>query len=97
MIEHLVFLKLKPHVSNDAELKIIEGLKKLPETIKEIKELSVGKNFSSRNKGFQIGLRVFFENKINLEKYIEHPDHVSVLNEFIKPVLEDIIVVDYEF
>lgn len=94
MIEHLVLLKVKDESTCDA---IIKALNELVSKIDSIKSLSVGKNFCDRNKGYQIGLRVTFENKKGLDDYQVHPAHQEVLNTLIKPSLDDVIALDYEF
>ncbi len=94
MIEHLVLLKIK---NTNYISRIIESLNELPKKINCIESLSVGENFCERNKGFQIGLRVTFKSKEDLDQYQVHEDHQKVLNELIKPHIEDIIALDYSF
>ncbi|MFZ8933399.1 MAG: Dabb family protein [Bacteriovoracaceae bacterium] len=94
MIDHLVLLKIK---DTNAIATIVNELKQLQSKISEIKSLSVGENFCDRNKGFQVGLRVTFDSQEDLDKYQIHPEHQRVLNNFIKPHLEDVIAVDYCF
>ena len=95
MIEHLVFLKLKKDVSEDEYHKIISSLKELPSKIEVIKRLKVGRNFSQRNQGYEIGLSVTLNDEASLNTYRDHPDHVEVLEKLIKPCLEDVIAIDF--
>ncbi len=94
MIEHIVLLKIKNETTIAS---IISELKSLSSKIAEIQDLSVGENFCDRNKGYQIGLRVTFNSESDLDKYQIHPEHQRVLNDFIKPNLEEVIAVDYHF
>jgi hypothetical protein len=40
------------------------------------RRLKVGKNFSDRNQGYNIGLSVTVNNKEDLDIYRFHPDHI---------------------
>jgi hypothetical protein len=93
MIEHLVFLKLNDEGSNID--KVISALVALKGKVPAIEEISCGRNFSDRSKGFNVGLRVVVKNEAAIDEYRLHPLHVDVLNNIIKPVLEDMIVCDY--
>jgi len=55
-----------------------------------------GKNISDRSKGFQFGARVTFTDKAALGVYATHPEHVKFV-ELLKPLTDDMAVVDYEF
>ena len=95
MVEHLVFLKLKKDVTDDEYHKIISSLKELPSKIDVIERLRVGRNFSQRNQGYGIGLSVTLNDETSLEIYRDHPDHVEILENLIKPCLEDVIAIDF--
>jgi hypothetical protein len=96
MIEHLVLLKLKPDASAAEEEQMVKALKSLSKFIPVIRELSCGRNTGDRNQGFTHGLRVRFESAADLEAYIDHPEHKRVVDECLTPVIDDVIVVDYE-
>lgn len=96
MIEHLVLLKMKPDASAEEAEKMITGLKSLPQSIPAIREFTCGRNTSDRSQGFTHGLLVRFESAADLEAYVAHPEHKRVVDECLGPVLDDVIVVDYE-
>ncbi len=96
MIEHLVLLKVKPDASVEEAEKMMKGLKSLPRLIPVIRELSCGKNTGDRNQGFTHGLLVRFKSAADLETYVDHPEHKRIVDECLTPVIEDVIVVDYE-
>ncbi len=96
MIEHLVLLKMKPDASPAEAEKMMDGLKSLPRRIPSIRELSCGRNTGDRSQGFTHGLLVRFESASDLEAYIAHPEHRRVVDEDLTPVIDDVIVVDYE-
>jgi hypothetical protein len=96
MIEHIVLFKWKPETSPEQITEVINNLQALKGKIPGIIDLSCGENFCDRSQGFQHGLVVRFDSKISLENYGSHPSHQEVVQNFIKPILADIIAVDYE-
>ena len=58
--------------------------------------MSCGENFTKRSQGFGFGLRVLLESESELNIYLEHPAHVKVVNEMVKPIISDLIVIDYQ-
>ncbi len=97
MLDHLVTIKLRHDAPSQSAEAIIAGLRKLPAKINVIKDLTAGVNFSPRSNGHQIGLFVRFLNREDLSTYATHPAHVEVVETLIKPHMEAIHVVDYEF
>ncbi|NEO60818.1 MAG: Dabb family protein [Moorea sp. SIO4G2] len=96
MIEHIVLFKWKEDASPDAIALAMNGLLAMKDQIPEILELSCGENFSQRSQGFQHGLRVQLLDCDALSTYADHPVHQEVIEKYIKPILGDIIAVDYE-
>ena len=96
MIEHLVLFRVKAHTQVEDELKMLNGLRSLPGHVASIVELSCGKNTSDRSQGFTHGLLVRFRSQADLDAYIVHPEHRRIVSECISPIVENVIVVDYE-
>ncbi|NET84277.1 MAG: Dabb family protein [Moorea sp. SIO1F2] len=97
MIEHIVLFKWKEDASADAIALAINGILALKDQIPGIVELSCGENFSPlRSQGFQHALRVQLLDCDALSTYADHPVHQAVIEKYIKPILGDIIAVDYE-
>lgn len=96
MIEHLVLFKFKPEVGDDHITKVADALRALKTSVPGIIELTVGKNFSDRGQGHQLGLYVRFPDKGALSTYATHPKHVEVVTGLVRPYTENIIVSDYE-
>jgi hypothetical protein len=57
---------------------------------------TAGKNFSDRGKGYNFGLSVTFSGRAALDAYLPHPEHVKVKNQFVVPITEDTLAIDYE-
>jgi hypothetical protein len=96
MIEHVVLFKLKAEATAEAKGAAIEALKGLRHQIEGIEDLSCGLNFSERSQGFEIGLVVRFRDRAALDAYIPHPAHRGVVEQYLHPIRESVIVVDYE-
>ncbi|QDU64703.1 Stress responsive A/B Barrel Domain protein [Planctomycetes bacterium Pan216] len=97
MVEHIVLFEIKEDASNESVMSMLEGLRRLKGEIPEIVELAVGRNFSDRGKSFEYGLLVRFESPEALEAYRKHPAHQDVLDRLIKPVVSDVLAVDFEW
>ena len=96
MIEHLVLFKVRAGVSEDAIDAMQEALKGLQKAIPGILEITVGTNFSERSQGFTHGLLVRFQDRAALDTYIPHPAHEDARKNYILPIVEDVLVVDFE-
>ena len=96
MVEHMVLFKFIDGVTSDQKNKMIAGLRRLKAIIPEIVDLTVGENFTDRSKGFHCGLVVRLMGRDGLKAYAEHPEHQAVVASLIKPIVTDIIAIDYE-
>jgi len=96
MIEHLVLFKVKVEVSAADAEKMVQGLRSLVGRVTSIQELRCGTNFSNRNQGFTHGLLVRFRSRSDLDAYVDHPEHQRVVAECVRPIVESIVVVDFE-
>ena len=96
MIEHMVLFQVKPETPAAAVDAMLDGLRGLKATSPKIVELTCGANFSARSQGFSHGLLVRFESRADLEAYAVDPEHQRVVAERIRPIVESVLVVDYE-
>ena len=96
MVEHIVLFKVKAGMPEAAVRAMLDGLAGLKTRVPGIVQLSAGTNTSDRNKGFTHGLVVRFQDQAGLEHYLPHPAHQEVVQTRIKPIIEELVVVDYE-
>ncbi|MFN3652661.1 MAG: Dabb family protein [Armatimonadota bacterium] len=96
MVEHVVLFKTTPDATEEQLERMVSELKALRDKIPGIVDLSVGRNFSSRNQGFEVGLVVRFTDRAALETYLPHPAHRGCVDTYVAPIKADVIVVDYE-
>ena len=95
MLKHIVFMKLKPEVT-EAD---IAGLKKelggLPAVIPEIKAFEFGQDILHTERSWDFALVSAFDDLEGMKRYQVHPDHQIVLKK-VRVMCESIAVVDFE-
>ena len=96
MIEHAVFFAVRPGTPGDAVDAMLGALRALPGAVPGIRSLSAGPTFTDRGKQFTHGLLVRFESRADLATYLAHPAHVAVVQEVVKPIADDVVVLDWE-
>ena len=98
MIEHIVLLKLKDGVSEDKMKVLIAGLNDLKKAIPGMLEVSGGYNNSIEGKagGFNYGFIVKFKDSASRDGYVPHPEHIKLAQTLVRPIVDDVIVLDYE-
>ncbi|KAF9992707.1 hypothetical protein BGZ80_000199 [Entomortierella chlamydospora] len=96
-IAHIILVKVKPSLSEDQAqdmLKAVAAIKdQLPGVIESV---HLGTNFSARSKGFTHGFTMVFKDRAALETYDKSAEHVKVVQEIIRPNIEDLICMDYD-
>lgn len=99
MIKHIVLLKIKPNISNDKIEEMYKNLFQLKNSIADIIFISGGKNNSleCKNKSYTESFVVEFKDKNVRDTYLNHPEHKKVAETYILPIIDDIIVFDYEY
>ena len=97
MINHLVVFKFGPSTTEEQLDEVIKRLKALKEEIPGIEDIKAGRNFSEKNKGFEVGLSVILTDQSALKIYSPHPEHQKVISYLKEVELEDLIVIDFEF
>jgi hypothetical protein len=93
MIEHFVLFQWATDASPEAIAHVVTELRVL---IPDILYLTCGENFSPRSQGYTHALTVRLTNCAAFEAYGPHPAHQRVVQEFINPIREAVLAVDYE-
>lgn len=97
MLKHIVLFKLKTFASLQDKQRQLELIKKeleaLPSLIPAIEELQVSFN-ENPNEAYDFMLETAVASLEDLPKYADHPEHVRVAQEYIKPYLEARACVD---
>ncbi len=96
MVDHIVLFKINESATGEQIEAMLESLRGLQDQFDGITELRCGPNTSDRSQGFTHGLFVRFKSQEDLDEYMPHPIHQKAVADFIIPILDTIIVVDYE-
>ncbi|KAL3623610.1 hypothetical protein CASFOL_032426 [Castilleja foliolosa] len=96
VIEHIVLFKVKPDADPsavNAMITNIHGLSSLGLSI----HLAAGpvSRCLSNSLSFTHMLHSRYRSKADLVSYLEHPAHVNVVSNYVKPIVDDIMVVDW--
>ena len=95
MINHVVLMKFKPDVNDDAIDDLEKNLDDLPNKIVEIQAYEFGRDRVHSEKSYDFALVSLFANLEAVKRYQEHPAHLKVLQK-ITALAEKIRVVDFE-
>jgi hypothetical protein len=98
MIEHIVLLKLKSDTTAQQIQTLTDALLKMAGEIPGIEEISAGMNNSpeGKNGDFTYGFIVRFRDGAARDAYLPHPVHRQVAGNYLRPIVDDVLVFDYE-
>ena len=98
MVEHIVLLKLKSDTTEEQVQTLTDALLEMENEIPGIAEVSAGMNNSPEGKAhnFDYGFIVRFEDAAARDTYLPHPVHRQVATEYLRPIVDDVLVFDYE-
>lgn len=97
MIRHILLIKFK----DSAEISEVEKLRTLfelmPTKIEGVVSVEWGLNDSpeNKNKGYTHSVLMTFSNEAARQSYLPHPEHEALKSVF-RPLLQDIVVFDYQ-
>jgi hypothetical protein len=95
MINHVVLMKFKSDISDDAIDDLEKRLDDLPNKIIEIQAYEFGRDRVHSVESYDFALVSLFANLEAVKRYQEHPAHLKVLQQ-IKTLAENMIVVNFE-
>ena len=95
MIRHLILLKFKPGIQENAVKAIETALAALPELIPEIKSFEFGRDIIHSDRSFDFALVSLFKDLEALKRYQQHPAHQEALV-LVKASCAQILAVDYQ-
>ena len=96
MVDHLVFFAVSEETSSEDLEDLLSSIRALEDSIGSVVDLSVGEDFSGRSDGYTHALFARFEDRDGLQEYMEHPDHLAVVEKLDERTTGR-IVADYEF
>lgn len=78
MIDRIILVKFGGQTTEDQLNEIADRFKALKQHLTGVVEVNAGINFSDNNKGYQLVLRVRFEDRAALDAYGPNPHHQAV-------------------
>ena len=96
MVDHLVLFAVKDTATGEEVEDLLASIRGLESGVGSVVDLSVGEDFSGRSGGYTHALFARFEDRDGLQEYMEHPDHLSVVEKLGERTTGR-IVADYEF
>jgi hypothetical protein len=95
MIIHIALFKWRKNISRKDILQIMDDVLSMKGKIKEIIDLSCGRNFSKWSKGYTHAVVVKVKDKKALDKYRKHPIHIPIAKR-IEELEQDSIGIDFK-
>lgn len=87
VIMHLVTFTWRPGVTNDDVVAVIEALTSLPEQIPELLSYNFGPDLGLREGNADFAVAAVVESPETLPAYLDHPEHLRIIKEFIAPLI----------
>jgi hypothetical protein len=97
MIKHILLIKFKQSSTRDAIEKLKGLFEAMPDKVAGIVSVEWGVNNSpeGKNQGYSHSVLMTFADEQGRKNYLPHPEH-EALKQFFAPLLDDIIVFDYQ-
>jgi ABC-type antimicrobial peptide transport system ATPase subunit len=95
MIKHIVMWKFKDGVGEADKLEMKRRLEALKGVVPSLVDIEIGLNMAVCPPAMDMVLCSEFQTMEDLKAYAAHPKHLKVV-EFVKPLVCDRAVVDYE-
>ncbi|MGL4768025.1 MAG: Dabb family protein [Formosimonas sp.] len=97
MLRHIVLLQFQNTASTAQQVDILVEFAELKNHIDQVQALEVGENNSPEqlNQNFTHAVLVTFADASARDEYLTHPAHQRFV-ERLKPLLADVLVLDYE-
>lgn len=95
-LRHVVLLKFSPDTSVDDLDTIVAALRTLPGQIPELIDYRVGSDLGLAEGNWPLAVTADVADEAGYVAYRDHPAHVAVIDELIKPNLVDRCAAQYE-
>lgn len=97
MIRHILLIKFKPQTSETQIEELMALFVSMTEKVEGVIAVEWGENNSpeGKNQGYTHSVFMTFSGEAGRDNYLPHPEH-EALKQVFRPILEDIIVFDYQ-
>jgi hypothetical protein len=96
VFRHVSLLRWIADATEEQRSHVISGLAGLPGLIPEIRDYRFGVDAHMSEGNFDLAIVADFDDVDAYLAYRDHPDHVSLINERIRPILADRAAVQHE-
>lgn len=96
MFRHVVLLRWIPDATAEQRAAVESGLAELPSLIPELRSYVFGADAHVNEGNFDLAVVADFDDFDGYLVYRDHPDHVAVLTERIRPILAERAAVQHE-
>ena len=96
MFRHVVMIKCKSEASKAQREAAVSGIRSLPHKIPQIRQFSLGENAGIDKDTFDLVLIADFDNAEGYAAYRDHPDHRTLLENVIRPIVAARAAIQYE-
>ena len=95
MVTHIVVWKYKPETEQAIRDEHVGHLRALASIVEGLESLTVGFDVIHLPRSYDTGLVALFQDRVALEAYTVHPEHVKVAS-FGRSISDHIVSVDFE-
>eukprot|EP00898_Chlorokybus_atmophyticus_P008060 jgi/Chlat1/8255/Chrsp77S07674 len=98
VVEHVVLFKMGEDFDDRAETDMLDNLYTLQYMCPSVLAISVGANVNSpaQSGGYTHALYVRFPDMAALDRYLVHPAHLSCVETYVKPFVQDTLAIDFQ-
>lgn len=89
MFRHVLLLHFKPEATEEQKQALYDGLAKMPEVVDVIRKYEFGPDLGLVDGAPDLTLVADFDSEDDWRLYQEHPEHLKLLEELVKPVTAD--------
>ena len=92
---HVALFKLKPTTTDEQRQALIDHLRGLATEIGSVRSLSVGADAQLADDNYECVLVADFDDEPGYLVYRDHPLHVSVIEQYVRPVMAARAAIQY--
>ncbi|GIH29580.1 hypothetical protein Aph01nite_78900 [Acrocarpospora phusangensis] len=96
MFRHIVLLAWTADATAEQRAEVVAQLSKLPGAIPEIRRYEIGEDAGLNAGNHSLGVVADFDDVDGYLVYRDHPVHLAVIEEYIKPILAGRAAVQHE-
>jgi len=96
MFRHVVLMRWKEETTADQLSHMEAGLAGLPALVPEIRDYKFGADAGMSPGNFDFAIVADFDDVESYVVYRDHPDHVALINDRIKPLVAERVAVQHE-